>query len=270
MEVYAAMIDSMDQGIGKITKQLKEQGQLENTLILYLQDNGGCAELRGRKSSVPVKSTISKSDFQTEMVPPVTRENKPILMGQDVMPGGPESYIAYGKDWASVSNTPFRLWKQFVHEGGIATPLIAHWPDGIKAKNEWRKTPTHLIDIMATIVDITKSVYPEVYKGNKIIPIEGESLTSVFDNDSIKKRNLYFEHGGNRAVRSGKWKLTNAGARKEIKWELYDIEKDRTEMKDLSELMPDKKNELIEFWYKWARRTYALPVVKGKNRPINQ
>lgn len=266
MEVYAAMIDSMDQGIGKITQQLKKQGQLDNTLILYLQDNGACAELRGRKSSKPIKSIISKTDFQTEMVPPVTRENKAVLMGQDVMPGGPDSYIAYGQDWASVSNTPFRLWKQFVHEGGIASPLIAHWPKGIKHKNQWRKTPTHLIDIMATCIDVAEAEYPEVNKGHKIIPLEGESLIPVFENDTLKNRNLYFEHGGNRAVRAGKWKLTTSGGRKYVKWELYDIENDRTEMNDLSKIMPEKTQELIEIWYKWANRTYVLPVVNRKKK----
>ena len=149
-------------------------------------------------------------------------------------------------------------------KGGIASPLIAHWPKGIKDKDQWRHSPSHLIDVMASIVDISKGEYPRLYKGSKIIPMEGESLVSVFENDSIKSRNLYFEHGGNRAVRSGKWKLASSGRRDYIKWELYDMGKDRTEMNDLSKSNPEKVKELIDAWNKWAHRTYVLPVVNRR------
>ena len=257
MEVYAAMVDSMDQGIGRICEQLKKDGEFDNTLILYMQDNGGCAEGLGRKSRKPINATISKEDFQTKMIPDVTRDNKPVLMGHDVMPGGPDSYIAYGLEWANVSNTPFRLYKHYVHEGGIATPLVAHWPKGIKAKNEWRNTPTHLIDIMATCVDLAKTKYPAEYKGNKIIPIEGRSLTTVFDNDSMEKRQIFFEHERNRALRDGKWKLVAKGLNG--KWELYDMEKDRTEMNDLSQSNPAKTKELADAWETMAIKVFAKP-----------
>ncbi|MCM8527153.1 MAG: arylsulfatase [Lentisphaeraceae bacterium] len=264
MEVYAAMVDSMDQGIGKIVKQLKDEGQFENTLILYMQDNGGCAEGLGRRSRKPPKAKISKEDFQTKMIPDVTRDNKPVLTGEDVMPGGPDSYIAYGLDWANVSNTPFRLYKHYVHEGGIATPLVAHWPKGIKAKNEWRNTPTHLIDIMATCVDIGKATYPSEYKNNKIIPIEGKSLTTVFENDQMEERQIFFEHEKNRAIRDGKWKLVAKGL--QGKWELYDMEKDRTEMHDLSAKMPQKAKELEDAWEAWAKRAFVKPFPVKKQR----
>ena len=264
MEVYAAMVDSMDQGISRICEQLKKDGQFENTLILYMQDNGGCAENLGRKSRKPIQASISKEDFQTDMVPKVTRDNKPVLMGEDVMPGGPDSYIAYGLEWANVSNTPFRLYKHYVHEGGIATPLIAHWPKGIKAKNEWRNTPAHLIDIMATCADLGKTPYPSEYKGNKIVPIEGKSLTSVFENDKMEDRQIFFEHERNRAVRHGKWKLVAKGL--QGKWELYDMEKDRTEMHDLAAKMPDKAKELEEAWEAWAQRAFVKPFPGTKKK----
>ena len=257
MEVYAAMVDSMDQGIGRIVDQLKDQGKFEDTLILYFQDNGGCAEGLGRKPRKPVASKIGPNDFQTQMIPPVTRDNKPVLMGPDVMPGGPDSYIAYGEAWANVSNTPFRLYKHYVHEGGIATPLVVSWPNGIKTKNEWRHTPSHLIDIMATCVDVGKGNYPREFKGNKIIPIEGKSLKTVFDNDSMQERMIFFEHERNRAVRAGQYKLVAKGLKG--KWELYDMKADRTEMNDLATKMPEKAKELEEAWEAWAIRAFVKP-----------
>jgi arylsulfatase A-like enzyme len=264
MEVYAAMVDSMDQGIGRIIDQLEDDGQLENTLILFMQDNGGCAETLGRRPRKAIKSTISKNDFQTNMIPHVTRDNKPVLTGEDVMPGGQDSYIAYGLDWANVSNTPFRLYKHYVHEGGIATPLIAHWPKGIKAQNEWRHTPAHLIDIMATCVDLGEATYPANYKGNTIVPIEGKTLTPVFENDKMEDRMIFFEHERNRAVRHGKWKLVAKGLKG--KWELYDMEDDRTEMNDLSTKMPKKAKELENAWESWAKRAFVKPYPAPKKR----
>ncbi len=257
MEVYAAMIDSMDQGIGRIINQLENDGQLENTLILFMQDNGGCAEAAGRKSRKPIKSTIAKEDLQPNMIPHVTRDNRPVLTGEDVMPGGPDSFIGYGLDWANVSNTPFRLYKHYVHEGGISTPLIAHWPKGIKVKNEWRHTPAHLIDVMATCIDIGKASYPSTYNGNKIIPVEGKNLTPVFEDDSMEERMIFFEHERNRAVRAGKWKLVAKGL--DGNWELYDMEADRTEMNNLAAKEPEKTKELKIAWEQWAQRAFVKP-----------
>ncbi|MCH2209154.1 MAG: sulfatase-like hydrolase/transferase, partial [Lentisphaerales bacterium] len=204
------------------------------------------------------------NDFQTKMIPDVTRDNKPVLTGQDVMPGGPDSYIAYGLEWANVSNTPFRLYKHYVHEGGIATPLVAQWPAGIQAKNEWRRTPTHLIDLMATCIDLGGAKYPANYKGNKIIPLEGKSLKSVFDNDTMEERAIFFEHERNRAVRAGKYKLVAKGLKG--KWELYDMEADRTEMNDLSLKMPAKAKELEIAWDKWAKRAFVKPFPAPKKK----
>jgi len=264
MEVYAAMIDNMDQGIGRIVAELKRKDELNNTLILFMQDNGGCHESRGRKSRKPIEATIKAEDLQTKMIPDVTRDNKPVLMGQDVMPGGPDSFIAYGREWANVSNTPFRLYKTYVHEGGISTPLIAHWPKGIKDKNEWRQTPGHLIDIMATCVDVGKVSYPTEYNGNQIIPMEGKSLMPVFDNDESDERMIFFEHLRNRAVRAGKWKLVAKGL--EGPWELYDMENDRTEMNNLVKEERDIAMELIEAWEKWAVRANVKPFPESRKK----
>ena len=264
MEVYAAMIDNMDQGIGRIIGELEKKGELDNTLILYLQDNGGCHESYGRRSRNPVDTTLTAEDLQTKMIPDVTRDNKPVLMGQDVMPGGSDSFISYGLNWANVSNTPFRLYKTYVHEGGISTPLIVHWPKGIKAKNEWRHTPGHLIDLMATCVDIGKTEYPAEYNGNKIIPLEGKSLVPVFEKDELEERMLFFEHLRNRAVRAGDWKLVARSL--DGPWELYNMKEDRTEMNNLIDQYPEKAKELINAWEEWAVRAYVKPFPESRKK----
>jgi len=264
MEVYAAMIDNMDQGIGRIIDELEKKGELDNTLILFLQDNGGCHESYGRHSRKPVDTTLTAQDLQTKMIPDVTRDNKPVLMGQDVMPGVPNSFISYGLEWANVSNTPFRLFKTYVHEGGISTPLIAHWPKGFKAKNEWRHTPGHLIDIMATCVDVGKVSYPTQYKGNQIIPMEGKSLVPVFKKDTLEERMLFFEHLRNRAVRAGNWKLVSLGLKGP--WELYNLENDRTEMHNLINENPEKASELEKAWEEWALRAYVKPFPVSRKK----
>ena len=266
MEVYAAMVDNMDQGIGRIVKSLEKNGQLDNTLILYFQDNGGCAESRGRsprKDAAIPRKPYGKDELQTQMVPLHTRAGKPVLTGPDVMPGPSATYIAYGRNWATVSNTPFREYKSRNHEGGISTPLIAHWPKGITAKNELRQRPGHLIDIMATCVELSGATYPEKYKGNKIQPMEGLSLAPSFSKDENPDRMLLFEHYGKAAIRKGNWKLVRLGYKKP--WELYDIDKDRSEQNNLAEKQPKLATELAELWEKQAHRTKIYPL-PGKRK----
>jgi arylsulfatase len=154
----------------------------------------------------------------------------------NVLPWPWDTYIAYDLPWANASNTPFRLYKHWVHEGGIATPLIVHWPQEIKRKGEFRKQPGHLIDIMATCVDAASAKYPEEFNGEKIIPMEGRSLIPAFTDKPINREALFWEHEGNRAIRLGKWKLVARVERNmrfresDIdRWELYDLEVDRTE-----------------------------------------
>ena len=165
-------------------------------------------------------------------VPAQTRDGFPVRMGPKVMPGPADTYVAYGRGWANVSNTPFREYKHWVHEGGISTPLIVHWPAGVAARGELRTTPGHLIDIVATIYDVADAKYP----ADKT-PLEGLSLRGVLEGKPLERDALYWEHEGNRAVRSGDWKLVaKAGGA----WELYDIAHDRVEAKNLAAEQPEK------------------------------
>ncbi len=270
MEVYGAMIDNMDQGVGRIVAELKKQGQFDNTLIFFLQDNGGCAELMGRSTTLrnPYKTRLEKAayapmgkdDQQFGSAPQQTRDGFPVIMGTGAMPGPADTYIAYGKGWANVSNTPFREYKHWTHEGGISTPLIVHWPKGIPAKqrNQLVKSPGHLIDLMATAIDVSGAKYPAEVNGQKIHPMEGVSLRPVLTGKTLNRpQPIFWEHEGNRAVRDGKWKLV---AKENQPWELYDIEADRTEMNDLAAKNPDKVKELAAKWEAWAKRANVAPV----------
>ncbi len=247
MEVYAAQIDRMDQGIGKIVKSLEERGILENTLIFFLADNGGCAEELNNNWGGIYRSYE-------------TLNGQPVVFGNehtDLMPGPATSYQSYGVPWANTSNTPFRLYKHYVHEGGISTPLVIHWPKGISSPGEWRRSPGHLIDIMATCVDVGQAEYPQKHDGNTIHPMEGVSLTSAFSEDTVTREAIYFEHEGNRAVRRGSWKLVAKG--RESAWELYNIEHDRSETNNLAEEQPEMVQELANLWQQWAERANVLP-----------
>lgn len=266
MEVYAAMVDNMDQGIGRIVAALEANGQLDDTLVMFFQDNGGCAEMFGRGKLVgplerPAKPTLPpmKPDaLQTEMVPPQSRDGYPLRRGDGVIPGPPETEIGYGRNWANVSNTPFREYKHWVHEGGISTPLIAHWPNGIKGRDRWFKTPSHLIDLMATCIDLSGATYPATRKGETIIPMEGVSLRPAFEGtELVRGKPIYWEHEGNRAVRDGKWKLVAKGVNGA--WELYDMEKDRTEMHDLSKEHPERVRNMAAQYEKWAAERGVVP-----------
>ncbi|QTN31614.1 sulfatase-like hydrolase/transferase [Akkermansiaceae bacterium] len=268
MEVYAAMVDSMDQGIGRIVESLQATGQLDNTLILYLQDNGGCAEANGRKTPKrPLPDDIvpmGKDELQTMMVPQRSRDGRPVRTGPGEMPGPADTYIAYGRNWASVSNTPFREYKSSNHEGGIATPLIAHWPKGIAARNELRHEPGHLVDLMATCIELSGQEYPARFADHDILPMEGRSLAGGFAADRTEERVLLFEHFGKAAIRKGPWKLVRAGETRP--WELYAIEDDRSELNDLSKTHPEKVRELADLWEKEAERTFIYPKPAGKKK----
>ncbi|HEY1173704.1 MAG TPA: arylsulfatase [Verrucomicrobiae bacterium] len=268
MEVYAAMVDNMDQGIGRVIAELKRQGIYDNTLIFFLQDNGGCAELMGRgaKPIVPQRADkpslppMAATDLQPDMIPKQTRDGYPMRQGYGVMPGGADTYIGYGRGWANVSNTPFREYKHWQHEGGISTPLIAHWPRGITRAhaNQLVTSPAHLIDIMATCVDLAGAKYPADFKEQKITPLEGISLSPSFSGKPLARTQpIYFEHEGNRAVRDGQWKLVAKGPAGD--WELYDMTADRTETKNLITQEPVRAKTMIQHWETWAKRAMVLP-----------
>jgi arylsulfatase A-like enzyme len=257
MEVYAAQVDNMDQGIGRVLAKLKETGIEDNTLVLFLADNGGCAEeLR------PIRDESRRARH----VPKTTRDGKPVKDGNipNLRPGPYDTYQSYGVGWANASNTPFRLYKHWVHEGGISSPLIARWPRVIKKTGGLNSEIAHLIDIMATCVDVGAAQYPKTFQGNPITPMEGKSLKPIFETGKrTPHAELFWEHEGNRAVRQGKWKLVS---RWPGKWELYDIAADRTELNDLAKTNPQKVAELSAKWDAWAKRCNVVPwdqVPKG-------
>ena len=272
MEVYAAMTTVMDHGIGRIVQSLKDHDMYDNTLILFLQDNGACAEELDWVAPLPQDTpALGTDEVQTKMIPYKTRDGQQVKLMKDGWPGPSDGYTAYGLNWANASNTPFREYKHWVHEGGISTPLIAHWPAAIKDHGSFRSEPTHLIDIMATCLEVASVAYPESYSGHDIIPLEGKSLVPVFDNQSLEREAIYWEHEGNRAVRMGDWKLVSKASKKDSyrwdeeeqlgleHWELFDMDKDRTEMHDLAASHPDVVSKMADMWLSWADRVGALP-----------
>ena len=244
MEVYAAMVDRMDQGIGKVLRALEETGQLDNTLILFLADNGGCAEV------------LTEKWGRSLQLPFYLKDGSLYKPGNDLtrLPGPEDTYMSYSTEWANASNTPFRMFKSFIHEGGISTPLIAHWPAGIKSPGRITNQVGHVIDLMATCLDVAGAVYPKTYGGNSIIQQEGQSIQPVFENKTFKHNPIGWEHEGNRGFRDGKWKLVSNSK----DWELYDIEADRTEIHNLAAIYPKIIGEMIGKYEKWASRVGVI------------
>jgi len=247
MAVYAAMIDRMDQGVGRIRKQLKDSNRDDNTLILVLADNGGCAE-------------EMTAEWRNRF-PEKTRDGTPTKVGNDpkVMPGPEHVFQSYGLGWANASNTPFRLYKHWSHEGGIATPLIAHWPATIK-KPAITHQPGHLIDIMATCLEVAGAEYPKKHGDHAITPLEGKSLLPIIQGKTRPGHDaLFWEHEGNKAVRMASWKLVS---RHPDAWELYDLDADRTEMLNLASKQPDRVKEMAAKYAAWADRVGVRPWEK--------
>ncbi|MCD8482798.1 MAG: arylsulfatase [Verrucomicrobia bacterium] len=267
MEVYAAQIDRMDQGIGRILKALAAQGQLENTLIMFLADNGGCHEEIAGHWAEKLGGSLSAQAY--------TRDGKAVRFGNspNIIPGAEDTYCSYGIPWANVSNTPFRKYKSWVHEGGISTPFILHWQAGISRKGEIRTQPAQLPDVMATILECTGARYPESINHRSIQPHEGFSMVPSFVNEPHSREILFWEHEGNAAIRRGKWKLVREYVTHWIKdehlrpgqtrglqpWELYDIEADRSELNNLADREPGIVAELEMLWHSWAKRCNVRP-----------
>lgn len=280
MEVYAAMVDNMDQGIGRIVGALKEAGEFENTLVLFFQDNGGCAEAYGRRpkkvdgewplrADRPTLEPLAADYLQPRMQPVQTRDGWPVLTGPGVMPGPADTYIGYGREWANVSNTPFREYKHWTHEGGISSPFIAHWPAGLERRGEIEPQAGHLIDIMATCIDVSGATYPKKHVGQRIQPMEGVSLVPALRGEDLNREApLFWEHEGNRAIRMGPWKLVskqNAGNA----WELYHMDRDRSELHNLAEAEPARVEAMAAQWHMWALRANVFPLTpyyKNRNR----
>jgi len=224
MAAYAAQIDRMDQNIGRLLRKLDTMGVADNTLVLLLSDNGSAAE-----------------DWINSQNPDGAR------------PGDRTCKIAAGPPWANVSNSPFRYYKQWTHEGGIATPFVARWPGEIEP-GTLNHEVGHVIDVLPTILDATDVSYPDSYDGSSVREPDGRSLLPAFDGRERDRGVLAWEHVGNRALRKGDWKLVSSARFTESEWELYNMEADRTETEDLSDQHPDKVDELRRDWAQWADR----------------
>ncbi|RLD79335.1 MAG: arylsulfatase [Bacteroidetes bacterium] len=236
MAVYAAQIDRMDQGIGKILDKLKQIGQKENTLVIFLADNGASAQggPYGRN----------------------WRED-------DLPPGGVDSYQSYGFSWANASNTPFRYYKIWMHEGGIATPFIASWPAQIKQHGEFTGHQGHIMDIMATCCDVAGVDYPDMYNDKPVTALEGKSLLPVLKGETADiHKELFWYREGHKAVRQGKWKLVALSGEA---WELYDLDLDRTELNDLATIHPEKVEELNKLHAQWAEKCGVYDFEEGQD-----
>ncbi|WP_277667909.1 arylsulfatase [Novosphingobium lindaniclasticum] len=230
MAVYAAVITRVDRSIGTLVGNLRKSGDLDNTLILFMCDNGGNAE--------------SGPDGRLE--------------GKGA-PGSVESVVWGGMNWATLQNTPFQYFKHFTEEGGIATPLIAHWPRGIDPalRGTLVRAPGHLVDVMPTIVDVSGATYPKTVGGHDIVPMQGRSMVPAFSGQTLKRgQPLFWEHEGNRAVRDDRWKLV---ARFRQPWQLFDMATDRTEMHDLAASQPERVRTMARQWDEWAAASDVDP-----------
>lgn len=234
MAIYAAVVAHMDRAVGRLVEALRERQMLDNTLILFLSDNGASAEggIQGKLEGTP--------------------------------PGSISSYVFEGRSWATLSNTPLRRYKCINHEGGISTPLIVHWPARIKAVGQLRQQPGHVVDIMPTCLELAGTQYPREFKGQPILPMEGQSLLpAILANQPIARDALCWEHEGNAAIRVGDWKLVRLHYNGP--WELYDLKTDRTELHNRAGSQPELVRELAAKWEAWAARTHVKPYPKSEH-----
>ncbi len=235
MAVHAAMVDRMDREIGRVLDQLRAMHALDNTLVMFLSDNGASAEMMVRGDGHDPQAAA----------------------------GSGATFLSLGPGWSTMSNTPFRKHKTWVHEGGISTPLIVHWPRGIAARGELRQAPGHVIDLVPTILEATGAKRLETWAGKPIPPVPGKSLLPLFNQDgTVAHDSLWWLHEGNRALRVGNWKIVASG--KDSPWELYDLSTDRSESRDLSQEKPEKVQELATLW---SQQTADFGKLAGQDSP---
>lgn len=250
MALFAAMVDHVDQGVGKIVDYLKNTHQYDNTLIMITSDNGACYEWG------PLGfDGISRKGI-TDLHTGAALETM----------GTYGTHHSYGSAWANLCNTPLQLYKHFTEEGGSSSPFIVHWPQGVKSKKTWERTPTHLMDIMPTVCDVAGVEYPKIYNGNSIQAVEGTSLLPLFKGKSIDERTIYFSHQGARAVRQGDWKIVwSKRMPYAIKWELYNLAEDKCETKDVAAQYPEKVEELSQLWWQYVERVGLIIPKEATN-----
>lgn len=251
MEVYAAQVDRMDQGIGQIVSALRDTGDLDNTLFIFLSDNGACAE---ELPPIP----LPKYRLRSDIFPTQTRSGEDVLIGNspEIVPGSENTFASYGRSWANLSNSPFRLYKRWAHEGGIASPFIVHWPNGLSRRGSIVNAPFQLTDVMPTILDVASVAYPEELDGRVPLPLEGRSMLPVWRGVTVPPVPQYWEHIGNAAVREGNWKLVRNYPNE---WELYQIYDDRTELVDVANDHPAVAERLRNLYETWAKRIGVIP-----------
>ncbi|MFP4053436.1 MAG: arylsulfatase [Phycisphaerae bacterium] len=247
MATYAAMVDRLDQGVGRLLATLDELGVADNTVVMFLSDNGGSAE-------------FLKENGRAEAELKTTRDGRSVKVGNvpGLEPGGPQTFMSYDVQWSNVSNSPFRLHKHWVHEGGISTPFILHWPAGLQGQGRIEHTPAHIIDIVATCLDLAGAEYPDEHHGRPVQPLEGESFAPLLRGQPWQRQQpICWEHEGNRAVRMGEWKLVSQWEKGG--WELYDMNEDRTELHDLATVNAAKAADLEKVYEDWAHRVGVIP-----------
>ena len=238
MAVFAAMVEGVDTGVGQIIKHLKKTKDLENTLILFLSDNGACYEWGpfGFDGVSRKGTTILRTGAELRKT------------------GGRGTHQSYGSGWANLGNTPFRLYKHFTHEGGISSPFIAHWPKGIDQPNRWVRDPAHVMDLLPTLIEVAGATYPQKQNGNTLTPLEGTSLLPALRGEQLPERTIGFDHQSAHALRKGDWKIVwSKRMPTEIKWELYNLADDRCELQDLADQYPDRVRAMSAEWEDWAR-----------------
>jgi arylsulfatase A-like enzyme len=274
MEAYAAQIDRVDQGVGRILRALEQTGDLDNTLLVFLSDNGASDE------ALPLVK-LEQFKERTDILRVKTRDGRDVRIGNEptIVPGAEDTYASYGRAWANLSNTPFRYYKQWTHEGGIATPFIVHWPQGSLRNGTVVRAPFQLVDVLPTVLEATGAAYPSHYNGRHVFHYEGRSLLPALRGEPVPEATLYWEHTGNAAVRRGRWKLVRSHP--EVKrywldtgdpskrphvaegtsdrWALYDLASDRSEVDDVAAQHPDVVAELSRAWQAWADRVGVVP-----------
>jgi arylsulfatase A-like enzyme len=251
MQAYAAQVDRMDRGIGLVIDTLRDTGAFDDTLIVFLSDNGAsCEELP--------QGELEQFRRRADILRVTTRDGRPVQIGNsaDVLPGPEDTYASYGQAWANLSNTPFRYYKRWVHEGGIATPLILHWPGGGLRDGGIVYDPFQLVDIVPTILEATSVSYPGELGEREVLPLEGRSMLGALRGEPVPQATLYWEHTGNCAVRNHRWKLVRAHPHG---WELYDMEHDRSETHDVIREHPKVAAELAAAYDAWTARVGVIP-----------
>ena len=259
MAVYAAMVDRMDQGIGRILSKLKQLSIEDNTVVMFLSDNGGCAEFLAEDSSFPTPSKYSTP----------TPDGRQVIVGNrsDLRPGADDTFMSYDLPWANASNSPFRLFKRWTHEGGISTPFIVSWPSKINQTSIIHE-PTHIMDISATIYEAAEAFYPLEINRNFITPLEGCSFLEAIDNGCwSRNKSIFWEHEGNRAMRDDEWKIVSEIGKG---WEIYNMSCDRTEFNDLSDGEKERVQAMVNSYTDWMVRCEVepWPIAPRKWAPI--